>query len=294
MPLLSRYLERPPRGAAHEEPARGARNLGADRERGGFLPTCANPRCKSGWLHLWRSRVVPVFEGGWCCSEACTAAQVEAALRREMDARGILREAHRHRIPLGLAMLEQGWITEGELRSALAAQRAARSGRLGGWLGAPRERKRGDGDARSGPAMGLPGAGDGISQPGRPHRTCAQTFRRRLWSAAVTRSRREDSLSGIRGSSRSVAGIGCGAHHWAPCGRRTGAGVNVQAGARAHAGSAISSYVTDRCCHRADAGGNVDQGPGKNPPGGSAAGAGARLPMASDVAAPTTRSGAGA
>jgi len=59
---------------------------------------------------------------------------VEAALRREMDARGAAREAYRHRIPLGLAMLEQGWITQGELRTALAAQRTAGSGKLGEWL----------------------------------------------------------------------------------------------------------------------------------------------------------------
>jgi hypothetical protein len=61
-------------------------------------------------------------------------AQVEAALRRETDGRGAARETHRHRIPLGLAMLEQGWITQGELRTALAAQRTAGGGKLGEWL----------------------------------------------------------------------------------------------------------------------------------------------------------------
>jgi hypothetical protein len=59
---------------------------------------------------------------------------VEAALGREMDARGASRETYRHRIPLGLAMLEQGWITPIELRTALAAQRTAGSGKLGEWL----------------------------------------------------------------------------------------------------------------------------------------------------------------
>jgi hypothetical protein len=59
---------------------------------------------------------------------------VEAALRREMDARGATRETFRHRIPLGLAMLEQGWITPIALRTALAAQRTSGSGRLGEWL----------------------------------------------------------------------------------------------------------------------------------------------------------------
>ena len=103
-------------------------------ERPGILRTCANPRCSSGWLRLWRSREAPIFEGGWCCSPECTRERVEAALGREMDARGRAPETYRHRIPLGLAMLEQGWITPVELRTALAAQRTAGMGRLGEWL----------------------------------------------------------------------------------------------------------------------------------------------------------------
>lgn len=43
-------------------------------------------------------------------------------------------ETHRHRIPLGLAMLDQHWITAEELRAALAAQRKEGAGRLGQWL----------------------------------------------------------------------------------------------------------------------------------------------------------------
>jgi hypothetical protein len=100
----------------------------------GILRTCSNPHCASGWLHLWRSREAPVFESGWCCSAACTRARVEAAVRREMDARGAVRETHRHRIPLGLAMLEQGWISQQDLRAALSAQRSAGCGKLGEWL----------------------------------------------------------------------------------------------------------------------------------------------------------------
>jgi hypothetical protein len=99
-----------------------------------IFETCANPVCGSGWLHLWRSRTAPVFEGGWNCSSACTAARVEAAVERELDARGSALENHRHRIPLGLVMLEQGWITSGQLRQALDAQKVAGAGRLGHWL----------------------------------------------------------------------------------------------------------------------------------------------------------------
>lgn len=102
--------------------------------RSGLFETCANPGCSSGWLHLLRGRSAPVFEGGWSCSAACTSACIESAVRRELEGRGSAQEAHRHRIPLGLVMLEQGWITSGQLRQALDAQKVAGGGRLGLWL----------------------------------------------------------------------------------------------------------------------------------------------------------------
>jgi hypothetical protein len=143
MPLLARSMALTPRAVAPPGTDVEARGLGgfpvkAEPAWGGarheIFPTCANPHCCSGWLRLWRRRTTPVFEGGWCCSAGCTAARVETALRRELDAWGSGREGLRHRIPLGLAMLEQGWITQTQLRSALAAQRAAGAGRLGHWL----------------------------------------------------------------------------------------------------------------------------------------------------------------
>jgi hypothetical protein len=112
----------------------GKSNAGQSFARSGLFATCANPGCSSGWLHLWRSRQTPVFEGGWSCSAACTAARVAEAVRRELEGRGLPQESHRHRVPLGLVMLEQGWITAGQLRQALDAQRLAGAGRLGHWL----------------------------------------------------------------------------------------------------------------------------------------------------------------
>jgi len=41
---------------------------------------------------------------------------------------------HRHRVPLGLVMLAQGWITHPQLQRALAAQRESGTGRIGEWL----------------------------------------------------------------------------------------------------------------------------------------------------------------
>jgi len=101
--------------------------------RAGFLAVCANPACRSSWLRLWRSRNVPVFEGGWTCSPECTIARVYGAVLREIE---IHRDSgeHRHRVPLGLLMMERGWISREQLRRALQAQRTAGSGRIGDWL----------------------------------------------------------------------------------------------------------------------------------------------------------------
>jgi Type II secretion system (T2SS), protein E, N-terminal domain len=122
-------LEPPPRPGVRGNPGKGS-GIGL----GGLVSTCANPECASGWLHLWRSRSGPIFEGGWSCSAACTLAQIESAVRREMEGRRSDPAPHRHRVPLGLVMLEQGWITPEQLRRALDAQKAAGQGKLGKWL----------------------------------------------------------------------------------------------------------------------------------------------------------------
>jgi len=83
---------------------------------------------------LLRSRSTPVFEGGWTCSAACTRSRLVLAVRRELEGRQSAPELHRHRIPLGLTMLEQGWITQAQLRRALDSQKSAGGGRLGHWL----------------------------------------------------------------------------------------------------------------------------------------------------------------
>jgi hypothetical protein len=55
-------------------------------------------------------------------------------VQRELDGRGCLKEKHQHRVPLGLLMMEQGWITSAQLKHALEAQKTAGAGRLGNWL----------------------------------------------------------------------------------------------------------------------------------------------------------------
>jgi len=124
-----------PGGLAEGVETGPARRASSSAWLGGLLSTCANPACSSGWLHLLRSRSAPVFEGGWSCSPACTLARLEAAVRRELEGRrGESGNPYRHRIPLGLVMLEQGWISPAQLRGGLDAQKHAGDGRLGDWL----------------------------------------------------------------------------------------------------------------------------------------------------------------
>jgi hypothetical protein len=115
-------------------PEYGARTVPASFARTGLLGRCANSGCRSGWIHLFRKQSIPVFEGGWTCSPRCTEALLRAALHRELNGRQPAHETHHHRIPLGLLMMEQGWITSKQLRDALDAQKSAGAGRLGDWL----------------------------------------------------------------------------------------------------------------------------------------------------------------
>jgi len=100
-----------------------------------LLNTCMNPDCATGWLRLWRRRQVPRFEGQWACSPQCMRVLIEKSVQREV-AVGAFTEVstHQHRMPIGLVLLSQGWITQEQLRTALDAQRAAGKGRIGAWL----------------------------------------------------------------------------------------------------------------------------------------------------------------
>ena len=141
MPLLRRDPLTPPAQSAQATGVLQLEALGSPaarsrqaRFRPGWLDGCSNHSCSSGWLHLWRKRAVPVFEDGWTCSPECTASRVLAAVTRELAGMEVSRAGHRHRIPIGLLMLEHGWITPDQLRRALDAQKEAGTGRLGRWL----------------------------------------------------------------------------------------------------------------------------------------------------------------
>ena len=92
---------------------------------------CGNIQCAGSWSAPWRNRKRPIFEAQWGCSGRCVLALVRAALQRELGD-GIVDEAvsHQHRMPLGLLLLSQGWITQSQLQDALRIQRE-QGGRIG-------------------------------------------------------------------------------------------------------------------------------------------------------------------
>jgi hypothetical protein len=135
MPVLNREPGSGPgdwMNAPREYPSGGGAEVRRARPR--LLEACSNPGCGTGWLHLLRRRSAPVLEGGWTCSGECTRDRMRAAVRRELEGRGGPAAVYRHRRPLGLVMMEQGWITADQLKQALAAQRAGGAGRLGDYL----------------------------------------------------------------------------------------------------------------------------------------------------------------
>jgi hypothetical protein len=97
---------------------------------------CGNPKCSHGWMKAWKDRRRPMFEGKWGCGPRCFQTMVEAAVRRELGEGGAGEDAgqHRHRVPLGLVLLTQGWITHPQLQHALEVQRRAGRGQIGRWL----------------------------------------------------------------------------------------------------------------------------------------------------------------
>ncbi|QNI35283.1 hypothetical protein [Edaphobacter albus] len=93
---------------------------------------CGNIQCTGSWSAPWRNRKRPVFETQWGCSGRCVLELVRAALRRESGEKAVDEDVsqHQHRMPLGLLLLSQGWITHSQLQNALRIQRG-QGGRIG-------------------------------------------------------------------------------------------------------------------------------------------------------------------
>ena len=119
-------------GGAQTSAMRNVMRKGAPDEQA----KCGNAACRSIWTFPWKSRTHPIFEEKWACSGKCLLAMANAAIMREMGdgRRDGVEVQHQHRIPLGLVMLSQGWITHAQLQIALEAQRLEGVGRIGDWL----------------------------------------------------------------------------------------------------------------------------------------------------------------
>ena len=234
MPLLSRgaaLLQRARRSGRNGKGIPGTLP-GPRTGRCGFPPECARRSCRPAPIPAAvRAGCTFGAAGRRRSSKADGAARQharrrgwQAAVGREMDARG---SGGRDAIAIAFRWVWPCWSRAG-LRRGICARlwrRRGRQGRgkLGHWLVRQRERERGAGDAGAGAAMGLPGAGHGVSRPGRADRAGAAALRRRLWRAAAARGGGQDSLSGVRGPSRSGAGAGRRADDRAAGGERAGA-----------------------------------------------------------------------
>lgn len=109
-------------------------SIGAETTVATAKRLCGSLECASTRVSPWRNRKRPIFEDQWGCSGRCMLSIVRAAVRREVSD-GLVSEPtqHRHRLPLGLLMLAQGWITHPQLQYALSVQRL-NGGRIGDWL----------------------------------------------------------------------------------------------------------------------------------------------------------------
>jgi hypothetical protein len=111
-----------------------SRTMAADAMNMSEGRTCGAENCAS-WTMPWKNRRRPMFEQEWGCSNRCMQAIVRAAVRRELTEGGADESVpHRHRVPLGLVLLAQGWITHPQLQAALELQRVNGEGRIGDWL----------------------------------------------------------------------------------------------------------------------------------------------------------------
>jgi hypothetical protein len=73
------------------------------------------------------------MQQGWVCSPQCLEKEARAIFD-QFSSLPVPDPAPNHRVPLGLLMLEHGYVSEEQLRTALEMQTRERRGRIGEWL----------------------------------------------------------------------------------------------------------------------------------------------------------------
>lgn len=101
-----------------------------------FLRRCESPAC-SRRRRLWRTWLEPgrgySLDGHWYCSAACFDQALAFAIGQVLPGTA-QPTAKTHRVPLGLLMLERGFVDNDQLKQALKAQKDSGSGKVGEWL----------------------------------------------------------------------------------------------------------------------------------------------------------------
>ena len=100
-----------------------------------MAPPCGHSDClhtQSIWGRLRGKPSGVVIHGVRYCRDECLERALNHAVRRLRQVSP--RASAPHRVPLGLLLLSRQQLTVEQLRSALAAQRAAGRGRIGEWL----------------------------------------------------------------------------------------------------------------------------------------------------------------
>lgn len=99
-----------------------------------FPPPCVRADCRaSATARIWRRSPPIRMQHGWLCSAQCVEKEARVIFDHVLSTP--MPDAHpNRRVPLGLLMLEHGYVSEQQLRKALEMQTRARRGRIGEWL----------------------------------------------------------------------------------------------------------------------------------------------------------------
>ena len=139
---------------------------------------------------------------------------------------------HRHRVPLGLLMLAQGWITHPQLQKALAAQRESGTGRIGEWLMSECGVEAEQITPWVEHAVGMSRADDGGIFSGGYGSGDAEAVHREIWVAASAGGGIANSVSRIRGPAGCLSCVRDGTDDGVEGGERRCGGAQFEAARR--------------------------------------------------------------